>query len=274
MPERANTAATPEPYVGVDHVGAEAICVEHLSYTYPDGTQALADVNLHVTAGSTLAVVGPNGAGKTTLLKVLLGLIDHYDGRVLVLGRDPSELPAGAVTCVPQRQTLNWDFPVAVRQVVRMGLAGKTGLLRRYSRDDLSYVERIIDTLGIAGIADRPIGDLSGGQQQLAVIARALAPRPSILMLDEPTVGVDRAGQQRFREMTDTLREQFAVTLVVVTHDLNTALTTCQRIACLNRSLHFHDAPERLTASLLSKVFQCSIDGLLPHVHPPPEDAP
>jgi zinc transport system ATP-binding protein len=74
--------------------------------------------------------------------------------------------------------------------------------------------------------------------------------------------------------MIDTLREQFAVTLVVVTHDLNTALTTCQRIACLNRSLHFHDAPERLSASLLSRVFQCSIDGLLPHVHSSHEDAP
>jgi ABC-type Mn2+/Zn2+ transport system ATPase subunit len=176
MPEPADTAATPGPYVGVEHVGAEAICVEHLSYTYPDGTLALVDVNLHVTAGSTLAVVGPNGAGKTTLLKVLLGLISDYDGRVRVLGREPYELPAGAVTCVPQRQTLNWDFPLAVRQVVRMGLAGKTGLLRRYARDDLSYVEHILSTLGMTGIADRPIGDLSGGQQQLAVIARALAP--------------------------------------------------------------------------------------------------
>jgi zinc transport system ATP-binding protein len=273
MTETHPTAPSPTPYVGTEHVGQEIICVEHLWYTYPDGTTALQDVNLHVTTGSTLAVVGPNGAGKTTLLKVLLGLLADYRGRVRVRGVSPHDLPPGSVTWVPQRQNVNWDFPVSVRQVTRMGLVGKTGRFRRRSREDLDHVEHILQTLGMAGIAGRPIGDLSGGQQQLAIIARALAPKPAILMLDEPTVGLDKVGQQRFRELTDTLRQQFGVTLVVVSHDLNTALSTCQRVACLNRSLHFHDAPERLTASLLSEVFQCSIEGLLPHVHPPAEES-
>lgn len=266
MSADTDNTAPPQPYVGVEHVGAEAICVEHLFFTYSDGTRALVDVNLHVTAGSTLAVVGPNGAGKTTLLKILLGMLTDYQGRVRVNGQHPSDTPPGSITWVSQRQTLNWEFPLSVRQVVRLGLVGKTGLLHRHPREDLAYVEHILHTLGITGFVERPIGDLSGGQQQLAIIARALAPKPSILMLDEPTMGVDQAGQQRFRELTDTLRQQFGVTLVVVTHDLNTALTTCQRIACLNRSLHFHDAPERLNVSLLSRVFQCSLEGLLPHV--------
>ncbi len=238
-----------------------------LGYTYPDGTVALQDINLHVTAGSALAVVGPNGAGKSTLLKILSGTLRDYRGEALVNGVAPRESPAGTVTIVPQRAAFNWNFPVTVRQVARMGLVGKTGLLHRHGRRDLEAVEQIIDVLGIRHIADRPIGDLSGGQQQLTIIARALAPQPRIIMLDEPTVGVDQAGQIRFRELMDTIRERFQVTLVVVSHDLNTVLTTCQRIACLNRTLHFHDAPDRLSADLLNRVFNCSVETLLPHTH-------
>ena len=153
-------------YVGPKHVGDEAICIDGLSFRYPDGTVVLEDIDLHVAAGSTLAMIGPNAAGKTTLLKILLGMLTGYSGQVLICGQSPVQARqrGGLVSWVPQRPSSRWDFPVTVRQVVRMGLVGRTGLLRRHGRDDLDYAERVIELMGLQPIAHRPIGELSGGQ--------------------------------------------------------------------------------------------------------------
>ena len=262
-------------YVGAHHVGDEAICLDGVSFRYPEGVLALEDINLHVVAGATLAVVGPNGAGKTTLLKIILGLLEGYSGRVRVVGMTPAEARhhGNVIGWVPQHHRLDWTFPVTVRQAVRMGLVGKTGPFRRHGRDDLDYVEHVMGVLRIDAIAGRPVGELSGGQQQRAIIARALAPRPSILILDEPTVGVDQPGQAIFRTLLDDIKREFDLTPVIVSHDLRTVLSSCQRIACLNRRLHFHDAPQNLSQELLSRVFQCTIEGLFSATGqaPPPE---
>jgi zinc transport system ATP-binding protein len=249
------------------------LCISDLSFGYSEGGDALSGVNLHVQAGSTLAVVGPNGAGKTTLLKIVLGLLSGYEGSVRVAGMAPHEARrrGDVVTWVPQRARMIWDFPVTLGQVVRMGLVGKTGLLRRHRREDLEYVEHVIDVLGIADLAGKAIGALSGGQQQRAIIARALAPRPSLLMLDEPTVGVDQAGQAAFAALMAQIKQAFGVTLVIVSHDLRAVLAECERVACLNRTLHFHDSPSRLTSEMLSEVFQCDLTGLV--TAPPRADA-
>jgi len=264
MTDTSNVDERPAQYVGLEHVGGEAICLDGVSYRYPDGPVALEDINLHVSTGSTLAVVGPNGAGKTTLLKIILGQLDGYTGRVRVMGMTPAQArrQGTVIGWVPQRPEVDWSFPATTRQVVRMGLVGKTGMLRRHARDDLDYVEHVLGVLKIASLADRTIGTLSGGQQQRAIVARALAPRPSILILDEPTVGVDEPGQMIFRELLDDIRRAFNVTPVIVSHDLRTALASCQRIACLNRRLHFHDAPENLDDAMLARVFHCTVDGL------------
>lgn len=249
------------PYVGQTHVGEEAICVQNLTYVYPDGSVALRDVNLHVQAGSSLAVIGPNGAGKTTLLKVLLGLLDDYQGSVTVLGLSPGQArrSGGLLGCVPQRATVNWRFPIRVRQAVQLGLAGRSRLLRSHAGDDLQYVERLLNVLDLAAIADRPVGTLSGGQQQRVLIGRALAPRPKVLLLDEPTVGVDEPTQQTFHALMSLLQHEFDLTLVIVSHDLRAVLASCTRVACLNQMLHFHDVPERLGQDVLSRVFHCEL---------------
>jgi zinc transport system ATP-binding protein len=261
---------TRKNYVGARHVGEEAICVEGLSFAYPDGQEALRDVHLHVLTGSTLAVIGPNGAGKTTLLKILLGLLGGYQGKVLTAGLPPRQArrAGGIVGWVPQRSRMTWNFPATVQQVVKMGLVGKTGLLRMHSREDLDYAGSLLDLLEISDIALRPIGDISGGQQQRALIARALAARPAVLMLDEPTVGVDEAGQQAFLGLMRQIKEKLAVTLVIVTHDLRAVLPEVQQVACLNRTLHFHDIPSRLTADVLGAVFRCDLTGLFPTAAP------
>jgi zinc transport system ATP-binding protein len=249
------------PYIGATHVGNEAICVQGLTYTYPDGSLALRDINLHVQAGSSLAVIGPNGAGKTTLLKILLGLLTNYQGNVTILGMAPdmARRAGGLISCVPQRATVDWKFPIAVREAVQLGLVGRTGLLRRYRRTDLEYVEQLLAMLDIADIADKSVGALSGGQQQRVLIGRALASQPKVLLLDEPTVGVDEPTQQMFHDLMGRLQQAFDLTLVIVSHDLRAVLRRCQRVACLNQMLHFHDVPEHLGQDVLTRVFHCEL---------------
>jgi zinc transport system ATP-binding protein len=249
------------PYIGATHVGDEAICVQGLTHVYPDGSVALRDIDLHVQAGSSLAVIGPNGAGKTTLLKILLGLLTHYQGTVTILGMSPdaARRAGGLVGCVPQRATVDWRFPIAVREAVQLGLVGRTGLWRRYRRADLEYVERLLAMLDIGEIAEKPVGALSGGQQQRVLIGRALASQPKVLLLDEPTVGVDEPTQQVFHDLMGRLQQAFDLTLVIVSHDLRAVLRQCQRVACLNQMLHFHDVPEHLGQDVLTRVFHCEL---------------
>ena len=273
--EVSEAETQPGGYVGPDHVGEEILCVDNLSFAYPDGVVALEDVSFHLQRGATLAVIGPNGAGKSTLLRIILGLLPGYAGRVTVAGLDPADARRSGdiIGWVPQRHATRWDFPVTVEQVVRMGLVGKTGMFRRHRRDDLEYADGIMEMLDLASIRRRGVGELSGGQQQRAIIARALAPRPVLLLLDEPTVGIDQAGLEAFGDLMHSIRRSFRVTLVIVSHDLRTVISECERVACLNRRLHFHDYPSQLTPEVLGEVFRCDLTGIVVTAQSPPGQA-
>ena len=253
-----------ESYVGPEHVGEEILCIDGLSYSYPGGVTALEDIDLHVQRGATLGVIGPNGAGKSTLLKVVLGLLGDYRGQVKVDGLSPGEARrrGDILGWVPQYFGVQWDFPVSVQQVVRMGLVGKTGLFRRFGREDLHYADHIIEKLDLEGIRRKPVGTISGGQQQRTMIARALVARPRLLLLDEPPVGIDQPSVETFSALLADIRESFGVTLVIVSHDLRKMLHECERVACLNRRLHFHDVPSRLSGAQLGEVYRCELTGM------------
>ena len=245
----------------------DAVCLDGVSFTYPRpalergrgaAKPALLDVTLHVERGCSLGIVGPNGAGKTTLMRIVLGELRGYRGRVRVEGLSPRAAcrRGDVVGYVPQRHETCWRFPVTLRQVVRMGLVGRSGPLRPHRREDVEHAEAMLARVGLAELADRPIGDLSGGQQQRAMIARALAARPRILMLDEPTVGIDEAGRERFASLLRELHGEMGLTLVIISHDLQAIAAGCNRVAVLNQRLHYHDAPEGLTAETLREVFE------------------
>jgi zinc transport system ATP-binding protein len=250
---------------------SDAICLDKVSFAYPraggrtDRGLALRSVTLHVPQGSSLGIIGPNGAGKTTLLKIMLGLLEGYRGSVQLMGMTPrTACRRGAVVgYVPQRHDAEWRFPLTVRQVARMGLVGKTGLVRWYARADRQYVEQLLGELGIAEFADQPIGELSGGQQQRCFMARALAAKPKILILDEPLVGIDEVGQQQFAELIHRLHRQLELTLVIVSHDLRAIATSCTQVACLNQTIHYHDSPTGLTEDVLREVFQHEVSWAL-----------
>jgi len=246
--------------LGEHDPSVDAICVDNVSFRYGN-VEALQNVTLHIESGCNLGIIGPNGGGKTTLLKIILGLLEGYTGAVKVAGLSPKQVckHGDVVGYVPQHHHYERRFPVTARQVARMGLTGKTGLFRKHAAEDIDRVEQLLDRVGIRDVADRPIGTLSGGQQQRVFIARALAAGPSILMLDEPTVGVDQAGQKRFADLIHGLHEDLGLTVVIVSHDLRSIAASCGKVACLARTLHYHDSPAGLTPELLQEVFDHDI---------------
>jgi ABC-type Mn2+/Zn2+ transport system ATPase subunit len=196
---------------------------------------ALDSVTLSIPSGAQVAVVGPNGAGKSTLFKALVGLLPVRSGQMLVEGRPMGEYRQ-AIAYVPQREEVDWRFPVTVRDVVAMGRYGRGKWLHRLSMEDRGIVGECMDQMGIGGWADRPIGNLSGGQQQRVFLARALAQRPRLLLLDEPFTGVDVSTREATLELLSGLRAD-SVTVLISTHDLDLAANRFEQVVLLNRRL-------------------------------------
>ncbi|MCS6994026.1 MAG: metal ABC transporter ATP-binding protein [Anaerolineales bacterium] len=227
--------------------------VENITIAYAEKT-ILRGVSFVVPHGARVAVVGPNGAGKSTLFKALVGLLPLQSGRILIHG-----LPLGShqdcVAYVPQREEVDWRFPVTVRDVVMMGRYGTQGWLRRPSKTDREIVQRSLEEMGIADLAERSISDLSGGQQQRVFLARALAQEPHLLLMDEPFTGVDVTTQETTLRLLDTLRER-QVTTLISTHDLNLAASRFDRILLLNKALIAYGPPKDvLTQENLARAF-------------------
>jgi zinc transport system ATP-binding protein len=239
------------------------IDISQLDFAYGEQL-VLKQVSLRVEPRTTLGLIGPNGAGKSTLIKLLIGLLKPTRGAITIDGLTPPAAIArgDVVGYVPQNPSLPRNMPLSVRQVARLGLAGKTGLLRSYDRADLQFVDELLERIGIADQADECVSDLSGGQLQRVLIARALAPRPKVLLLDEPTTGIDRSGQQRFIDLLTRLQTELGLTIVFVSHDLRAVTAISDRIACLNVTLHYHDTPEHMPSDLVYRLFQCDLDAM------------
>jgi manganese/iron transport system ATP-binding protein len=208
------------------------------------GRRVLHGIDLSVACGELVAVVGPNGAGKTTLLRAVLGLQPVGIGRVLVEGR-PAKPGRPAIGYVPQRHEFAWDFPISVANAVATGLSGQLGLFRRPSAASWEAVADALDRVRLTDLAGRPVGQLSGGQRQRVLVARALAPRPSVLLLDEPFTGLDMPTQELLAELfADLAHEGRAV--LMTTHDLLGAIDGADRLALLNRTIIAADTPAHL----------------------------
>ncbi|EKU97732.1 ATPase component of Mn/Zn ABC-type transporter [Leptolyngbya sp. PCC 7375] len=219
-------------------------------------TPVLEDINLVVKERDFIGLIGPNGGGKTTLLKVLLGLISPNSGDVKIMGRP---VPQGRkyLGYVPQLLEFDREFPIRVKDVVRMGRSGKRPLLRRYNRKDESIVTRSLEQVGMLALRDRPIGQLSGGERQRVYIARALASEPHILLLDEPTANVDSKIQKSIYDLLADLN-QF-LTILMISHNLSAVSTYVKTVGCLNHRLFYHN-DKLITSEMIEQAYQCPVD--------------
>src|SRR3990170_5914989 len=215
------------------------------------GTErVLDDVALRIQAGDFLGVIGPNGSGKTTLLRVLLGLVRPSCGHVRLFGADVSGFRDWRrVGYVAQKAAFESRFPASVFEVVASGRSGLTGLARRQGPADRRAVLDALATVGLSDVRDRLIGRLSQGQQQRVLIARALVHSPELVLLDEPTVGVDPDAQEQFYALLRYLNRELHTTLVLVSHDVSVIAREVTQLACLNRTLVFHGDPEEAVRS-------------------------
>lgn len=196
------------------------------------GQPALTDINLRVNAGDFIGLLGPSGSGKTTLLKIILGAADVYSGTVIV-DNIPISTKKPRVGYVPQLKTIDWNFPATVEEVVLMGRTMDSPLFPWYKPRDHHIARDVMDQLGILSLSKRHIKDLSGGQQQRAFLARALVSSPSLLLLDEPTSGVDIKNRDDIMHLLDQLNHQ-GVTILMTTHEINPVAAHLPWVVLLN----------------------------------------
>lgn len=219
------------------------------------GLPVFRGLDLQVARGELVGVVGPSGAGKTTLLRLLTGEVGRYRGQVHLFGRPVGRRSPRGVGIVPQLGNLDWDFPVTVQQTVLLGLVPDTRRLPWFSREEKRRVAVLLERLGIAGLADRQIRELSGGQQQRVLLARALIRDAQLLLLDEPTSGVDLATRHDVLHLLGELNAQ-GLTILLTTHDLNWVATHLPRIVCLNHGVVADGSPlDVLTSEALMLTY-------------------
>jgi zinc transport system ATP-binding protein len=238
------------PYVEIEDVG----------FRYGEVT-VLEGINLTVEPGDFLGIIGPNGSGKTTLLRIMLGVLEPDRGRVRLFGHPPAAFRQwGRVGYVPQKATLDPALPVTVTEVVATGLVPTLGLLGRVGSAQRQRIRDVLGHVGMAAQAGDRIGALSVGQQQRVLIARALVSNPELLILDEPTGGVDPEAQTSFYALLQHLNRERDVTLILVSHDIGVVAKEVTRLACLNRRLVFHGRPgDFLSDAALTALYGPSV---------------
>ena len=210
-----------------------------------------------------MGIIGPNGGGKTTLLRLLLGLISQHDGEVRIFGLPPAELgkQREAIGYIPQRPVFARHFPVSILDVVTMGLVTGSLLGRPLTREQRGKVHHSLEQVGLLSLRHKPFNRLSGGQQQLAFLARALCRAPELLLLDEPNAGLDLSSQHRFFDLLQSLQQKQNLTVVMVSHDLAAIARHADRLVCINCTMHVHGKPgDVLNSPDLEKAYRCEFD--------------
>ena len=237
-----------------------AVAIHDLSVRY-DRVTALRGVEMLCHCGEALGIIGPNGSGKSTLLKAIAGLLKPSTGRIELFGKPPSSAKPGSIAYVPQVEAVDFSFPATVRDVVSMARFAHLSPFSPFRKHDREIVQNALEALDIANLADRHIANLSGGQQQRTFVARALAQEPEILLLDEPTTGVDAATQQAIRRI---VRDRVAAGLPVLmtTHEVDDADQWFDKMAVIDRRVLAYGTPRHVVES---KTFEKLFEH--PHAH-------
>jgi zinc transport system ATP-binding protein len=252
-------------------VAEPVVDIQGLNYS-PGGLPVLQDVDLRIARGDYLAVLGPNGGGKSTLLKLMLGLVRPDSGVIRVLGQRPGEA-GGRIGYLPQHTVVANSFPITVLEAVCMGTVkpGFRGMSGRHSKRDHEKARQALKKVDMLDYQGRRLARLSGGQKQRVFIARALVDSPELLLLDEPTASVDSASRMALFTLLNELNKE--MTVIMVSHDISSLASGVKSVACVNRKLHFHRAPE-VTDDMFTMAYggagdQCCPVELVTHGHVP-----
>ncbi|GAB4144971.1 MAG: metal ABC transporter ATP-binding protein [Patescibacteria group bacterium] len=221
---------------------------QDLSFSY-GGNKALQNISFEIKAGEYVALIGPNGGGKTTLIKILLGLLNPDSGSVRLFNESPLHLGNNwsKIGYVPQKSAqIGLDFPATVKEVLATANQVKT------KQDSLQHsiqFDEILKLLDIEDLQNRLLSQLSGGERQKVFLARALMKNPALLVLDEPTVGVDSSSQAKFYRALDHLNQSHGLAILLISHDIAAVVKSVQRVLCLNQTLTIHEQPEEFAHS-------------------------
>ena len=239
--------------------------MKNICYGY-DGHAVIHDVNLTIYEHDFLGNIGPNGGGKTTLIKCMLGLMKPMSGEIVYLQRGTNSRNRLSVGYLPKYSSIGRKFPISIEEVVLSGLNVEKSLISRFTDEQREKVKQVIARMGLEGLEKRPIGQLSGGQLQRALLGRAIVSDPAVLILDEPSTYIDKRFEARLYELLAEINKECAI--VLVSHDIGTVLQQVKTIACVNETLDYHPSTE-VSGEWLEKNYHCPIEllghGSLPH---------
>jgi len=210
------------------------ICVENLSFGYVKGEYIIQNASFTIEDHEFVGIIGPNGGGKTTLFKLLLGFLEPWEGSISISGKSPKKHPNG-IAYVPQQLRFDRQFPITVLEVVLGGRLSNLSFFGQFAKSDHTTALISLEKVQLADFAKRPFGELSGGQMQRVLIARALAMNPSILLLDEPTASVDSEAEASIYELLKQLRKE--LTILMVTHDIRAVINDVDRVISVQRHI-------------------------------------
>jgi zinc transport system ATP-binding protein len=237
----------------------EVISLDNVSYRY-NSDLVLENISFKADQGDLLGIIGPNGAGKTTLFSLILGLLEGYQGKITLFNEDirNNRKALKRIGYIPQKKNINQGFPATVEEIVSLGVLG-----RKTNKDVIISALKIV---GLREQKDKRIGELSGGQQQRVLIAKALVNEPELLILDEPTTGIDLETQDRFYTLLRKLNSERNITIILASHDLDAINRLANKVACVNRKMSFHgDAREFFGNEQLLKSY--SESSMQAHMH-------
>lgn len=250
--------------------GEAVVKLTDVSFQYEDKV-VLDGVNFALDRGDFVGIVGPNGSGKSTLMKLILGLLTPTKGKVELFGQPLQKFREWNRIGYVAQQVAHGagGFPATVREVVASGLVGKVGMFRRLKAYHHVSVQEAVDRVGLTAKLDQRIGSLSGGQLQRVFIARALVAEPELLILDEPTVGVDQESIEQFYSLLRSLKEENSLTMMIVSHDVGVMTQWVNKVACVQKKIHFHGTAhdfEHNKEQILQQMYGGSMK-LLSHHH-------
>jgi zinc transport system ATP-binding protein len=235
------------PVIASDRRSPPAVEMRGVTFAYGKGETVLAGIDLRVGQGELVAIAGPNGGGKTTLVRVALGLMEPTEGETFLFGEPARQFSRReTLGYLAQRSRLGTEAPATVREVVAAGRLAASGLLGPPRRRDRAIVDEAIERVGLAGLERRVLGTLSGGQQQRAFIAKALAAEPSLLVLDEPTAGVDVDAQEALASLLAALHRDLRATILYVSHEFGAIEQHVQRLLLVRGGIVFDGPPGSL----------------------------